>query len=353
MLFRRSSPGASKLVEEGFLQTEDLQFEKNKKEKRKKRKKKKKRKIRKSKKEDSETSSDQEYEQNVNSSSHASIWKKKSSSKTGFIGFEGIECSKLVPEKKGYLGFEKSNQFFGNDTHTQTQNEKKKEQDQDYVEWNAQFDEFPDSDSDWRNLETKENEKESVWKNAPSGFKYRVSNTRSQQIQNVEQNYLQSPSHSRASAIAPPNKSWSLWKNKKSTSLFDDDWPLVEKSGISFFSSKSAKYQAMPESRTTGKFSGLGLDNTPPETSLLSRLKNKAKKKIQKRGEVAIQKQGYRIPNSESDDSDESDEETKSLSSIKFLKDGKKEVVLKNEQSDDTDDSQDTDSSSSDESDSD
>lgn len=352
MLFRRSH-GLTKLVEEGYMQTEEIQVADEKREDRKKkRKKKKKKKIIKPLSEESETPVEQF--QSMKRSSISSIW-TKNFSKKGFVGLEESECStNSVSPKKGYLGFGKSNQFFASENQTQPlQSDNKQEQELESDQWNAEFDEFPDDDEVWENQKTTEKEEKSAWNHSPSGFKYRVGNTQTQEGQNVEQWYLQSPPQSSAAFGFSPlandsSKLWGSWKKKKNKSLFDDDWPSIPKSGISFFSPTRSKYQAMPKSQTPGKFSGIGLDgNRPPETGFFSRLRSKAKNKIKERGEDAIKKQGYSIPDSESSSNDFSDQGDESLSNLKNVTKGLREVVLERENSADTDSSSSSDESES------
>merc|ERR1711974_368827 len=225
------------------------------------------------------------------------------------------------------------------------QSDIKQNQEPDCDQWDAKFDEFPDDDEVWENQETKAKEEKSAWKHSSSGFKYRVGNTRNQQSQNLEQWCLQSPPQSSiATAFSPlrkdSSKLWGTWKKKKNKSLFDDDWSPIPKSGISIFSPSSLKYQAMPKSQTPGKFRGIGLgNNPPPETSFFARLRNKAKNKIKERGEDAIKKQGYSIPDSESSSIDFSGEGDESPFSLKNVTKGLREVVLEREDSDDTDSS--------------
>jgi len=230
---------------------------------------------------------------------------RKSSSKTGFMGFsdtEEIEGVNSSPTKKGYFGFgNNSTNFLEFEKGTQMkQCDNKQEQEQE-----------------------KDGEQESVWNQSPSGFKYRVSNTRKQQGQNFEQNCLQSSSQSLAFALSPiakdPRKLWSWRKKKKGTALFDDDSHVVEKAGISFFTSN--RYQAMPKLQKEDNFGGFDVDSTrSPTTNLLTRLKIKAKR---------INKANW-----------------DPFSDVKELTKGVKEVVLEEDESEDTEDSQNSSSSS-------
>jgi len=337
------------------MQTEETQFSdkqrEDKKKKRKKKKKKKKKKIIKPSSEDSDTPVEQ-FE-SMKRSSISSIW-TKNFTKNGFVGLEESECSKSVSMKKGYFGFGKSNHFFASENQTQPmQSDNKQEQELESDQWNAEFDEFPDDDEVWEDQKTTEKEEKSAWKHSPSGFKYRVSNTQTQQDQNVEQWCLQSPPQSSVSFGFSPlaqdsSKLWGSWKKKKNKSLFDDDWPSIPKAGISFFNPTRSKYQAMPKSQTPGKFSGIGLDgNPPPETGFFSKLRSKAKNKIKERGEDAIKKQGYSIPDSESSSSDFSDQGDESLADLRNVTKGLSEVVLEREDSADTDSSSSSDESES------
>jgi len=334
------------------MQTEEIQFaDKKRDDRKKKRKKKKKKKIIMPSSEDSATAGEQF--QSVKRSSISSIW-TKNYSKNGFFGLEESECSKSVSPKKGYVGFGNSNHFFASENQTQPlQSDNKQEQELESEQWNAEFDEFPDDDEVWESQKTTEKEEKSAWNHSPSGFKYRVGNTQTQQGQNVEQWCLQSPPQSSVGFGFSPlakdsSKLWGSWKKKKSKSLFDDDWPSISKAGISFFSPTRSKYQAMPKSQTAGKFSGIGLDgDRPPETGFFSRLRSKAKNKIKERGEDAIKKQGYSIPDSESSSSDFSDQGDDSISDLKNVTKGLSEVVLERENSADTDSSSSSDESES------
>jgi len=274
-LFRRSS-GLTKLVEEGYIETEEIRFpEKKREDKKKKRKKKKKKrkKIIKSSSEDSESPG--EKLESIKRTSIPSIWGKNS--------------SKARSSKKGYFGFGTSNHFFAFENQTQPhQSDNKQEQELDSDQWDAEFDEFPDDDEVWETPKTTVREEKGAWNHSPSGFKYRVGNIQTQQAQNVEQWRLQSPPLAKDSS-----KLWGTWKKNKNKSLFDDEWLPIPKSGISFFSPKSSKYQAMPKSQTPGKFSGIGLDgNPPPETGFFSRLRSKAKKQNKRTGRGRNQKTG-------------------------------------------------------------
>jgi len=301
------------------------------------RKKRKRKKKKKPKRNSSVEDLEQGAEVNVRRSSLTNIFKRKSSKK-GFVGLDDFEA---ISDNKGYVGVKKSN-FVGFGNHMQqlqTNNSAEQEQET----WEANFEDFPAGNKGKAKL--KNSEQNDIWKETPSGFKYRVGNTQSQKVQNLAQDCQQSGSL--ASALSPiakdPNKLWRLRKKIKEV-------PFV---GESFFSSGS-RYKSIAKSQT--KVAGSASDPfaPPQESSIFSRLIKSKTKRMKKQGR---QKKRYALPDSESDSS-ESDNSTsknpsKALHTDPFadvaeLKPGPKEVVLVKEDSDDTDDSEDSDSSNGD-----
>merc|ERR1719320_499593 len=307
-MFWKNSSSLSKLVEGGIIRTEESHFKKEKK-----------------------TRSEQNLGWSTDSdhrkrSSLAKLW-RKSSSKSGFIGFGNTEDtvgSKSLHKKKGNIGFGKSNYFF------ETENDNKP------LEY----------DNKQEQKKAKDNIQENVWNQIPGGCKYQVRNTPKQQVQSLEQNCPQSSQKSIASALGPiikdPKKLWG--RRKKGSHLFDDGSHIVGKSLTSFFSSN--RYQTMRKSNQTDDFNGLALDSTTsPDPSLLSRIMTKAKRKIKDMGEDSS-KTGYTISQSESDSAEGFEEAGDPFSDVKELTKGVKEVVLEQEESEDSDEAEDSSSTS-------
>lgn len=305
MFIRRNSSSSilTEVVAEEMLLKEESQCEKKKKKKKKTKKKKKKKKARSDSSEEISENAGVLNSDHVKRSSITSLF-RRNSSKSGFMGFgESEEIVDASPShtKKGYFGFGKSTNFLDFDKDTQPkQCDNKQEQEQE-----------------------KDSEQESVWNQAPSGFKYRVSNMRKQKGQKLVQNCLQTSSqNSIASALSPiakdPKKLWGWPKKNKGKALFDNESPFPEKAGISLFSSK--RYQAMPEAQWEDSFGGFGVDPTTlSSNNLLTRLKHSAKK---------------------------IKADWDPFADVKELANGVKEVVLEEEESEDTEDSENSSSTS-------
>jgi len=333
-MFRRNSSSIlSEVVAEEMLLKEESQCEKKKKKKKRRKKKKKK----KSRSDSSEEIIENEGVMNSDHVKRSSITKlfRKNSSKSGFMGFGDTEeivaaKSKSSPTKKGYFGFGKSTNLLDFEKDTQLkQCDNKQEQEQE-----------------------KDSEQESVWNQAASGFKYRVSNLRKQQGQKLVQNCLQTSSQgSIASALSPiakdPKKLWGWPKrNNKDKTLFDNESPFAEKAGISPLFGFN-RYQAMVDSQWEDNFGSLDVDpTTSSPTNLLTRLKYSAMK-IKEKGDLSkIKKKRCVILDSEADNANSFEAAWDPFADVKELAKGVKEVVLEEEESEDTEDSENSSSTS-------